>query len=258
MKALKIFGLSLAVVVVLVLAAIVVIPLVVDVDKYRPQVVEAVNDQIHGKLELGKLSLSLWGQIRIEVAGVKLLDTKGEPVISVNDAYFYLPFGSVLSGSPILDFKMIQPQILVVKHKDGKLNVMALMKEKPRAAAAAPGQPATSAPAAPSKPMDLPPMVTRARLGVEMQNALITYKDEGTGLDTKIKDFNVVLKDISLSRPTEIEVWADVDTTQGKVFSVSGPFRLTGQAQPTITNGQFDSPRKSTWTTSRSACRGSS
>ena len=57
----------------LILLAIIVIPFVVDVDKYRPQIVSAVNEQINGKLELGQLKFSLWGQIRVEVGGVKTI-----------------------------------------------------------------------------------------------------------------------------------------------------------------------------------------
>ena len=89
---------------------IVFVPFWVDVDHYRPQLVDLANQQIQGKLELGKLRLSLWGQIRIEVAGLKLTTPTGDEVVHVEDAYFHVPF-LFLSGSPILTFKMNQPTI---------------------------------------------------------------------------------------------------------------------------------------------------
>jgi ribosomal protein L14 len=89
--ALKVLGALL----VLILAAIIVIPLVVDVDKYRPQIIQKANEQINGKLELGKLSLSLWGKIRIQAAGLKLADSQGRTVVSVKDA---APRGRVKKG----------------------------------------------------------------------------------------------------------------------------------------------------------------
>ena len=91
---------------VLLLAAVVAIPLLVDVDKYRPQIVSAVNERLYGKLELGKLKLSLWGQVRIEVGGLSLTDAAGRKVLGVNDAYFHVSFDSILAGAPLLTFTL--------------------------------------------------------------------------------------------------------------------------------------------------------
>ncbi|MEO5969009.1 MAG: hypothetical protein ABIQ95_03710 [Bdellovibrionia bacterium] len=224
----------------LLISAALVIPLVVDVDKYRPQIVEAANQKMNGTLELGKLSLSLWGQVRIAVSGLKLRDLAGNEVVSVNDAFFHVPFVSLLSGSPILTFKMDQPTVNVIKSRVGKLNVMSLVK------VAAPSSEKSSAGPAPTpiptsastesssqkKSGALPAMVSNARLGVELNHALINYRDDLTGLKSDVKDLNFVLKDISLSHPTEIEVWADLDTRMGKLFSLRGPARLKGLATP--------------------------
>ena len=226
-------------------AAAVIVPLVVNVDKYRPQIVEAAGEKINGKLELGKLSLSLWGQIKIQIDGLILTDFKGNQVVAVKEAYFHLPFASLLEGSPLLTLKMDKPEVHVLKDKTGKMNLMTLVKEAPKS-----GTPST--PAAPSTPVPapktstggsttLPGMATRARVGIELANALVVYQDEATGLSTQLKDLNIVFKDISLSRPTELEIWAVLDTTFGKSLVVKGPFRISGKAQPIIKDGKFDS-----------------
>jgi uncharacterized protein involved in outer membrane biogenesis len=101
----KKLGMVLGVLFLLLIAAMMTIPMVVDVDKYRPQIVDTANGQLNGKLELGKLSLSLWGQVRVEVGGLKLADAAGHEVVSVNNAYFHIPFLSLLSGSPEVNFK---------------------------------------------------------------------------------------------------------------------------------------------------------
>ncbi len=228
----------------LLLVAIVMIPLVVDVDQYRPQIVDTVSQQIHGKLELGKLSLSLWGQVRVEVSGLKLLDSTGEEVVRVKDAYFHLPFLSILSGAPILTFKMNQPLLKIIKYRNGKLNVMSLMKEVPQGISST----ASNAQAIPPSPVTgsktstshLPGIVTRAKLGIELQHALLEYRDELSGLTTQVKDLNLELRDVSLSHPTEIELWADLDTKFGKSFILQGPARLTGKVQPTLKEGKID------------------
>ena len=208
------------------IVAIIVIPLVVDVDKYRPQIVGKANEYLNGKMELGKLSLSLWGQIRVEVDGLTLSDPAGRQVVAVKNAYFHLPFTSILSGSPELTFKMDQPDVNVIKYKSGKINVMGLMKPTPAEAPA-------------SHNMALPAIATRARLGIDLKDAHLTYKDELTGLDTKV-DLNVIIKDLSLSRPMDLEVWSDLNLTLGKTFALKGPIRLTGKAQPVLAGQKFD------------------
>lgn len=242
----KKLGLFIGVFFLLLMSAIVIIPLVVDVDKYRPQIENAANQRINGTLSLGKLSLSLWGQVRIEVGGLKVLNPRGDEVLGVKEAYFHLPFFSLLSGSPVLTFKMKDPLIHVIKNKAGQLNLMSLMKPtaKPTGGASLPpGQ--TPAPSAPSTPKELPGILTRARLGLELRNALLTYSDQMTGMKAEVKDLNLILTDLSLTHPTEIQLWADLNTQMGSVFHLRGPARLEGKVQPTLKENQFDSVQMS-------------
>ena len=88
-------------------------------------------------------------------------------------------------------------------------------------------------------PAALPALVSRARLGVDLKKASITYLDQATGLTSRVQDLNLILKDISLSHPTDLELWADLDTQMGKTFSLKGPVRLTGTALPELQDGKF-------------------
>src|SRR5690606_3350800 len=122
----------------------------------------------------------LWGQIRVQVAGLILKDAQGRKLISVKNSYFHIPFSSVFGGSPLLTFKMDRPEVNLVKSKSGKLNAMTLMKE-----GAAPADTAQSSAGQPSGgggagDVALPRIATRARLGVELRDALVSYKDEAT------------------------------------------------------------------------------
>jgi uncharacterized protein involved in outer membrane biogenesis len=221
----------------LILAAILV-PLFVNVDSFRPDIEKTVNEQINGKFELGKLSLSLWGQVKVQVDGFSLKDKAGNSVVAAKDVYFHVPFLSVFSGSPILTFKAKQPELQVIKDAKGKLNVMTLMK--PGAA-----KPAEGTAAAPAEgggaPKSLPGIVTRARLGVELTQAHLVYKDKGTDLSSEVSDLNVMIKDISLSRQMKMEVWATLDTQMGKIFHVKGPLRLDASVDPKFEGAAFQS-----------------
>jgi hypothetical protein len=241
----KKLGMVLGVLFLLLIAAMMTIPMVVDVDKYRPQIVDTANGQLNGKLELGKLSLSLWGQVRVEVGGLKLADAAGHEVVSVNNAYFHIPFLSLLSGSPEVNFKMENPELLVVKDKSGKLNVASLMKQDGSSAQAAPQSATTQTPTAkasntPSQPVNVPGIAARARLGFELMDANVTYKDETTGLASEFKNLNFVAHDLSLSHPSKIQFWSDLDTKMGKTLSVKGPAKFDGELNPTVSNGKLD------------------
>lgn len=255
---------------ILILAAV-IIPLVVDVDKYRPQIVQAAEQNINGKLALGKLSLSLWGQIRVEIAGVDLQDLQGKSMVKVDRAYFHVPFSSIFSGSPLLTLKMEKPEVQVIKSKAGKLNVLALMKEAPAATTQAEKQPKATPPqkttadpetrksgtpgegpavaptaanstAEPTQgvtSVSLPEIAVRARLGIEFRNAHIVYRDDTSGLKNELNDLNVVVRDLSLSRPTELEIWSDIKTVLGKTLKVAGPLRVEARLKPEVAGGKL-------------------
>jgi uncharacterized protein involved in outer membrane biogenesis len=110
------------------IVAIVSIPLFVDVDQYRPVIVAQANQRINGKLELGKLKLSLWGSIKIHADSIKLT-VNGFPTPMVDTQQFHLeiPYLSLLS-SPQVIAVLDQPKISIVKELNGKMNAMELMK----------------------------------------------------------------------------------------------------------------------------------
>ena len=215
------------------LGAMIVIPLAVDVNQYNPQIVKLVNENINGTLQLGKLSMNLWGRIHIGIDGLELKDEKSNKVISVKDASFDMPYFSVLSGSPLITLRMVQPEINVIKTKDGKLNVMGLMK--PGAAESAKKEDSGAGKIA------LPAMAVNAHIGVSIENAKLVYQDAAMALSNTIDNFNFRVKDFSLSRKTEIELWADLNTKMGADLKVQGPLKLIADLTPEISGGEFKS-----------------
>ncbi len=213
-------------------AVAIIVPLVVDVDQYRPQIVAAVNERIQGKLELGRLKLSLWGRIQVRIDGVKL--SAASPVLSVKDAHFDVPWLSLLKGSPVITLNMNEPEIQVVSDAKGELNVMSLMRSESRVDATKPAEPA--------KPTSLvlPAMLVNARLGMELRNAKMRYQDAAKATDLTVRDLNLVLHDVSLSRPMAMELWAQLDSRIGDHLTLKGPVRLGGQAQVAVQNGKLD------------------
>lgn len=223
----------------LLFVAAVSIPFFVDVDKYRPQIVSAANEQLNGKLELGKLSLSLLGKIHIQVDGVQLSDAKGKTVLSVKEAYFHIPWISVLMASPEVIFKMNSPSVFVTKDASGTMNVMSLVKASAADKAAA--QPAAGSQAAAStaaKSGEKTSLNIPGRLGLEMRDALVSYTDVKSDMKTTMKNLNLVVRNLSLTRTSTIEFWADLDTEMAKT-KLKGPVRLDAKVTPEVSGGEL-------------------
>jgi hypothetical protein len=229
----------------LMIVAIIVIPLVVDVDHYRPQILKAANQKINGKLELGKLKLSLWGKINISIDGLKLVDSQNHVIAEVKDASFNMPYTSVLSGSPLITLHMANPNISIIKNKQGQMNVMTLMKTEAaaeqKAAQKSADQKSDDPSADAAKSIALPALALNARVGVLIEHAKLLYQDDSMQLKNTIDDFNLRIRDFSLSRSTELELWADLKTQMGDDLKVEGPLRLEASLTPEISGGEFKS-----------------
>ena len=248
-----IFGVILTVLI----SGIIIIPLVVDVDHYRPRLVTLANQKINGQLTVGKLSLSLWGHVQIQMKGLKLTDVRNKEVLGAEEAFFQLPLWSLITGAPVVTLKVNHPRINVVKDRRGKVNLLELPVASPKpistgensnydetTAAGAPvatiGQePKQNGAADSARDFVAPSLFLKARLGLEFRDALLTYVDEVSAIHTEIKETNLVLRDLSLSHPTELEFWANLDTRYGKTLRLNGPAKLTGRAEPRFENGKF-------------------
>jgi AsmA protein len=221
----------------LALAAIIVVPMVVDVDQYRPQILQAANAKLNGKLELGHLKLTMWGSIRVEIDGLSISDAKGAKLVAVKDAFVVIPWTSIFGGSPLLTFNMNDPEIHVVKDSSGKLNVMSLMKESASGGNAAVG--GNTASNNDGASLKLPAIATNARLGIDIRNALFAYKDEVAKSETAMKNLNFRVRDLSLSRTTEVEISGLFQSSEGSLFKIAGPFTVALHASPHVEGGEF-------------------
>ncbi|MBI3543899.1 MAG: AsmA family protein, partial [Deltaproteobacteria bacterium] len=231
----------------LLLLTAIVVPLVVDVDKYRPQIVSKAGEYLNGKLELGKLGLSLWGRVHVSVDGLKLSDAKGRAVVEVKDASFNLPFTSLLAGRPEVRLQLVNPSVSVVKDKDGKMNALTLVKEQPpqgKSAQASSGagksDTGTSTATGGGKGTEVPAMVMNARLTFLLEHAKLDYKDLVTGDSYDVTDLNVRLEDVSPSSTMPFEVTANLDLLVQKRIKVAGPLTFDGEVKATSSGGNFD------------------
>ena len=96
----------------LVLLAIVLIPVFVDANKFRPQIEKIVEENLNADLELGQLGLSLWGGLHIGIEHLNLSekDSQGKRrIFSMKDVRLEIPILSVFSGRPEADSRRSRP-----------------------------------------------------------------------------------------------------------------------------------------------------
>jgi len=239
MPTLKKISVAFGILFLLLLTVALVAPSLIDVDRYRPQIVELASQHLNGKLELGKLKLSLWGKVRVEVAGLRVIDEQGQSVLSVEDASFLLPFSSIFSGNPLVVLEMRQPEISVVQGKDGKLNVVRLLKKRPGASASESDSTQQQSSAETHVPSEvvLPGIVARARLGLKIQRANLSYRDLNQSTQGSLRELDLVWDNASLTQASRLAIGFILDSRVGQLMSVQGPVRLNLDTTPSAQGG---------------------
>jgi uncharacterized protein involved in outer membrane biogenesis len=230
--ALKIFGGLFAILILIAAVA----PFFIDVNKYRPEIEKAANERINGKFSLGELKISFWGRVHISAAELKLQDTQGKDVVSVQDVAFDIPFLSVLSGSPSIRLILTKPKIFVVRATNGKINLMDFVKTSDSAADTnvdAAGASAPSAAPSSSQPSEakLPPLVFNSRLTFILDHAKVNFDDRKEKAKYDIDDVSLTIKDVSPSGPMPFDLVAMLGLQMATGTKIHGAFRLNGSLQ---------------------------
>lgn len=213
------------------MACIVFIPMIVQVDQYRPQIVQWANQRLNGQLELGKLELSLWGGVEVHVSGLKALDTKNQEILSVTEMVLDFPLWTLLKGEPQVTFRMEAPQIQLGRTENQSWNILSLWKSAEPSAK----EPEHSA----GQKILLPGLLARSRLHLAIQNAKIQIQDPTMRLNTKIEGVQIQVRDLSLERPSLLEVRAGLQTQLFGDLQIQGPIAFTSQIQPELEGSKF-------------------
>lgn len=214
------------------IVAAIVTPFVVDVDQFRPQIVQAVNDQINGDFKLGKLQLSLWGGVKVKIESLSL-SAKGAstPLLATNSAYLDIPLTSLLAMSPAVVVVIDKPEIHIQKQKDGKFDVMTLMKaQSPEPVPAAPPSTASSV---------LPAIAVNASLGLKIHDGAFSLNDQTNGSKYQIDGLQVEIKNVGLKETMQLNVRMPLKGSSA-MMNMDGEIEMHGQIKPNIAGGAFE------------------
>ena len=211
------------------------IPLWFDIERYRPEVVSISEKFLNGKLTLGKLTFSVWGKLRFKVDGLSLTDLAGEKVLAVKYFEGEISLPSIFSESPCVVVTLDKPEINIIKSKQGKINVLNLLKLQPDPPAyrqekinqeSEPRQKKGSNALQSIAPSYLSEFINRLQVDLRLTHAQILYRDPAAEVNLAFKNVNIEATHFSLLRPSQIMIAADLETRFGKTSLVKGPFEL--------------------------------
>ncbi|MCG8616807.1 MAG: AsmA family protein [Desulfobacterales bacterium] len=217
-KVMKWGGIALGVVVVLIVGAVVLVPMFVDVQKYKPEIEALVTKQTGRTFSMGdEIKLSVFPWVGVQLSDLALGNADGfdgDQMISVKRFEVRLKVMPLLSRQIQVDtFLMDSPQIRLVKNKAGRGNWEGI------------GPTGTATAPAPEKGTQTTPSeggmpISSLMVGTfSITGGQLSFNDMTAGSVTEIADLNLNLKDISLDKPVTVDFSA---TLNGKPLSLSG------------------------------------
>ena len=207
---------------VLVIAALLLIPLFVDVEKYKPEIEKQVSSTVGRPFVIkGPLKLSLFPW-----AGVAFSDLQlgSPPGYKEKDFLLVKSFDVRMKLLPLLSkeiqvqrFVIDGPRIILEKDKAGRGNWESWGTPQEK------GAPKAGAPPASKGPMAGLPLKSLAVGEFAVRNGSVVYIDQSAGSRREVSDLNLEMKDVSLDRPIRLLVSAVMDKMPVSVEGQIGP-----------------------------------
>ena len=208
--------------VVVVIAALILIPMFVDVARYKPLIEKKVTEATGRTFTVGDdLSLSLFPWAGVSFSELHLGNPAGfseKDFVQVKSFEVRVKLLPLISKDiQIKRFVLSEPQIFLIKNKNGKVNW-----EQPRQAEKAPSAEKESPPKSPPKGMEIPISALTAE-NISIDDGSVIYIDHTTDTRREITDVNLALKDVSLRNPVKLTFSARLDQKPLSVEGTVGP-----------------------------------
>lgn len=175
-----------------------------DADRFRPAVLQKMEEQLGRPVRMGRISLGWRRGIALELPGLAIYpghEPEGEPALRVERVFAVLKIFPLLRGDLQLDtLSLIGPSIHLVRTPAGSIDVEGLT---PLPAKAAPPAAAQARPA-PSAPAKAPSFWIRT---FELKEGRIRFTDQSVQppLELELRDVELSVANISSTRPADFE-----------------------------------------------------
>jgi AsmA protein len=212
---------------VIIIAALLIIPMFVDVQKYKPILESKVAEATGRSFSVGDdLKLSLFPWAGISFSDLQLGNPTGfaeKEFVKIKSFEVRVKLLPLISKEiQIKRFVVDEPQIVLVKNKNG-LGNWEQPKQQQKGTA-------TKTPAAADSPAGIGGLpISALTVGnFSIKNGSALWIDHSTNTRKEVQDISLILKDVSLDRPVQIKFSAELDkkplTLEGTVGPVGSGF----------------------------------
>ena len=211
-KLLKYLGISLGIIVLLLVAAVVILPMVIDPNDYRGKITEVVKAQTGRELTIeGDIKLSVFPWLGLELGKMELSNAQGfgpEPFARLQGVEVSIKLLPLLKKSVEMDTVTLQGlEAYLGRNQDGISNWDDLIAA-PKAAEKTPEAPAQEAPSDPAQML-----AALAIGGIEISDARVVWDDRSTNQRFEVSKLNLNTDALSLSAPFNVKLSLDLNSS---------------------------------------------
>ncbi len=194
----------------LILIAAITIPLFVDPNDYKPQIIELVKKQTGRDLTInGDLEISVFPWIGVSTGELALSNAKGfadRPFAKIEESNIKVKLFPLLSRKVEVSRIVLKGlDLYLAKNKQGISNWDDLIQPEK-----AQKQPAKSQPADSSTTEAAPALAALAIGGLSIENAHITWNDASSGQYIEIRQFNLNTDQLMFDQPVDVDLAFEV------------------------------------------------
>ena len=221
-KAIKWVSIIVGGLIVLIILVVIITPMVVDVQKYKPEIESKVSEITGRPFTLGgDLDLSVFPWVGVALSDMHLGNPKGfdeKDLLSVKSFEVRVKLLPLLSKDiQVKRFVVDSPRIFLEKRKDGKTNWEGLGKPSEKGPAKEPEEQKEGT------PTEGLPINALAVNEFAITDGLVTYIDQTSGTRQKLSDFNLRLQDVSMENPIRLSLSANLDDKPVSIDGKVGP-----------------------------------
>jgi AsmA protein len=225
-KVLKWGGIIFVSLIVVVIAALLVIPMFVDLQKYKPELEKYVSETTGRPFAIGDdLNLSLFPWAGISFSDLHLGNTSGfaeKDFLTVKSFEVQLKLLPLISKNiQIKRFVINEARVLLVKNKDGGVN-WEFSKATPEKEGVSKKEKDAEAPVGKTPKIGLP--ISTLTVGdLSIKNGIVLWFDHSTDTRKEVSDINLTVKDAALDRPVQFAFSAQMDQQPLSLEGSVGP-----------------------------------
>ncbi|MDQ7004123.1 MAG: AsmA family protein [Ghiorsea sp.] len=208
--------------IIIVLMTLLVIPFFVNVNDYKPEIKQAVDDATGRNIEIGNIKLSLFPWIGITLTHIQFANAPGfkhENMLEVASVDIQVALMPLFDQQiKVTRFELNAPKIWMTQRADGRNNWSDLSLEK-----------TTGGNTPQNKTTNTRSIAFEAKL-IHLQNGQVIWQDANKG-DVVINDIQLNITDLQLKQPIGIDLSAKIE---------GNPIRINAEIGPVWDINKFD------------------